>query len=116
MTIKGLGIDIEEIKRFSRLPYRSHRSIYKNIFTAREIKYCLSKVNPAPHFAARFAGKEAVLKALGESVYQLKQFEILNDKNGSPQVKSQGSRVTGQILVSLAHTKDYAIAFALWQN
>ncbi len=116
MTIKNVGIDIAAVKRFRKLPHGRHRSFYRKIFTPREIKYCLSKTDPYEHFTARFAGKEAVLKALGKSVYRLKQFEILNDQDGRPRVKSQESMVKSQILVSLSHEQDYAIAIAIVQD
>ncbi len=68
----------------------------------------MTKSDPYPHFAARFAGKEAVIKAVGGTVYQLKKIEILNAEDGQPTVKSRAG-----VKLSLAHTRNYALAVAL---
>ena len=110
----GIGVDIEEVGRFRKLPYKDNQSFYKQIFTPNEIRYCLSKADFYQHVAARFAAKEAVIKALGDSsVYRAKGIEIINDKKGKPLVNRQTSNVKRQFLISLSHTKEYAIAVAL---
>ncbi len=113
-----IGTDIEQIGRFRKLLYKNNQSFYKNIFTLGEIKYCLSKADPYPHFAARFSAKEAVVKAVGGSVYQAKDIEVVNDKDGKPliKLKTKNLKLKTKVLISLAHTKDYAIAFAIWLN
>jgi holo-[acyl-carrier protein] synthase len=116
MNIKGIGADIADIKRFRKLPYKSNSDFYKKIFTEAEIKYCLRKDDPYPSFAARFAAKEAVIKALGSTVYRARSVEILNEKSGKPTVKVKSQKSKVKIMVSLSHTNDYAIAFALWLN
>ena len=107
-------MDVEEVGRFRKLPYKSNSYFYKKIFTPAEIKYCLSKADPYPHFAARFAAKEAVLKCLQSTIYKMLNVEIHNSKNGTPNVKMKGQK--GKFLVSLSHTKDQAVAIALWLN
>ena len=116
--ISGIGVDMEEVKRFRGLPYKSQRSFYEKIFTAREIKYCLSKADPYPHFAARFAAKEAVIKAVGKSTFHIKSIEILNNKKGKPEakIKDRKAKTKNKLMVSLSHTKDHAVAIALWLN
>lgn len=114
MNIKGIGVDIEEVGRFRKLPYKGNQSFYKNIFTPLEVKYCLSKTDPVQHFAARFAAKEAVIKAVGGSVYQMREIEIVSDKMGRPSMKIKNQK--GKFLISLSHTKNQAIAVALWLN
>lgn len=114
MSIKGIGVDIEDVGRFRKLPYKSSPSFYKKIFTPSEIKYCLSKADPYPHFAVRFAGKEAVLKCLQSTIYKILDVEIRNSKNGAPSVKVKGQK--GKFLVSFSHTKDQAASIALWLN
>ena len=66
----NIGVDIVEIARFQQLDYSSNKQFYKRVFTLNEIKYCLSFSSPAPHFAANFAGKEAVRagKATGRQI------------------------------------------------
>ncbi len=118
MKIKGIGVDIIEVSRFRKIPYKKSDAFYNKIFTASEIKYCLSKTDPAQHFAARFAAKEAVLKCLRSTIYKVKDIEVVNDKNGAPSVKVRGSKslVASRFLLSLAHTESQAIATALWLN
>lgn len=116
MSIKGIGVDLEKISRFKKLPYQRNRAFYEKVFTDREIKYCLSKDDPYPHFAARFAGKEAVLKTMGSTVYKIKNVEIVNNKNGLPLVRVKDRQRRGKFLISLSHTSEWAIAFAIWLN
>ena len=114
MNIKGIGVDIEAVGRFRKLPYKSNRSFYGKIFTSAEMEYCLSKSDPYPSLAARFAGKEAVIKAGGLKLSDMRDIEILNDKTGQPNVKIKKSKAA--VLISLSHTKNYAIAFIIWLN
>ena len=113
-----IGVDIESVKRFRKQHYDRNKSFYENIFTDKEIKYCLSKADPYPHFTARFCAKEAVIKAIGGSVYRAKDIEIINDKKGKPfvKLKTKNLKLKTKVLVSLSHTKEYAIAFAIWLN
>lgn len=113
--IKGVGIDMESVEHFRSRPYAKNRVFYQKIFTSAEIKYCLGRAEPSQHFAARFAAKEGVIKALGKKEVSLKKIEIISKKNGQPTVKIQDTRDKKQtkILISLSHTKDYAIAVAV---
>ena len=67
MAAMRVGIDLIEIDRVARALVR-HPRFVERVFTAAEREYCLSRANPPQHFAARFAGKEAVGKALGFGV------------------------------------------------
>ncbi len=113
--MKNIGVDIESVGRFRKLPFQRNRSFYGRIFTAKEIAYCLSKKDPYPHFAARFAAKEAIAKALNASVYQAGNFEISNRKDGRPVARIRNIRRAPRVLVSLSHTHDYAVAIAVTQ-
>lgn len=104
----SIGVDIEEISRFSANKYKNRQSFYKKIFTSDEIKYCLSKPNPYPHFAARFCAKEAAIKALDKKI-NFSEIEVKMRKN-KPMLKLPGN-VKG--LVSMSHTNKYAIAFVI---
>lgn len=106
MSIKGIGIDIEEITRFSVKKIERNRTFYKKIFTSNEINYCLKKNNPYPHFASRFCAKEALVKALVTSSLEFKDIEIII-KNNQPTLKFAGKNKT---FLSLSHTSKYAIA------
>ena len=115
MSCVGVGVDIELIERFVLTPEFRKKSFLKNIFTARELAYCLSKAKPAEHLAARFAAKEAITKALlsfGQKYRNFKTLEIWNTKTGIPRVRMFDSpNISAKI--SLAHCKDKAIAFAV---
>ncbi len=114
MTVKNIGIDIVEVKRFRDVPYKKGSVFYSKIFSDAEIKYCLSKDDPYPHFAARFAAKEAVLKCLKSTIYKIRDVEVRNDADGIPSVKIRNNK--GKFLISLSHTRDYACASALFVN
>ena len=101
-----MGIDIEEVSRFSTNKYEDNKSFYKKIFSENEIKYCLNMVNPYPHFTARFCAKEATIKALNNKKINLRDIEIENKQN-IPILKLP---LNVKSLVSLSHTKKYAVA------
>jgi holo-[acyl-carrier protein] synthase len=65
MTILGIGLDATDIPRVERAIARYGDRFIHRIFTDTEITYCSSKYRPAPHYAGRFAAKEAAMKALG---------------------------------------------------
>lgn len=112
-NIVGIGIDIENVSRFAEKSYLKNKRFYENIFTDKEIKYCLSKVNPYQHLAARFCAKEAVIKALEISI-DLKKIEVLKEGN-VPKIKVEGFS-DFNIKVSLSHTENYAVASVIIQQ
>lgn len=63
--MKSLGIDIIEIDRIEKIIQEFGDTFLKKVFSEEEIKYCKAKAKPSQHFAARFAAKEAIAKALG---------------------------------------------------
>src|SRR6266704_530119 len=65
MTIKGVGVDLTRIPRVRQIVERWDERFLRRVFTDAEIAYCRGRRDPIPHFAARFAAKEATLKALG---------------------------------------------------
>ena len=117
-VIQLAGVDIVEIPRVRKLADRYGEKFLNRIFTAREIDYCLSKKNYAQHFAARFAVKEAVVKAAsGVLKLYYRQIEVLNDAEGRPQVRLQDTEKPSglNISVSISHAGDYAVAMAIVQ-
>lgn len=108
--MKGIGTDIVDIARFRNLPYMENRHFYDNIFTENESKYCLGFEDPYPHFAARFAAKESIIKALTEKLDR-KMIEIIH-KDKKPFVYID-SRERDDIRLSLSHTDEYALSFAV---
>ncbi|MBE0429387.1 MAG: holo-ACP synthase [Thermoleophilia bacterium] len=82
-----IGIDVIENERFARAMRRRPR-ILKRVFTPAEREYCLARPDPVQHFAARFAAKEAVGKALGTGVVSWQEIEIRSE--GRPRVRITG--------------------------
>lgn len=112
---KSIGVDIIEIDRVEKIISEFGEKFLKKVFSDEEIHYCLSKAKPSQHFAARFAGKEAVSKALGTGFgknLMLKDIEIRNDLNGKPKVFFKGES-TDKILISISHSEHYVVAFAI---
>lgn len=113
----GIGVDIEDVDRFQKLDRVKHKTFFNRVYTDKELKYCLSKKNPTPHLAARFAGKEAIYKAfynLSGNALDYKKIEIISKKLTSPYVKVVDEKLKKfRFLISLSHTKKRAIAFAV---
>lgn len=112
----GIGVDIESIERFNRPEIINNKLFLSKIFTKKELNYSFSKKKPAPHLAARYAGKEAIFKALtsiGKSNLNYKRLEIFNNKKGVPEAKINNAGFNNlHVRISLSHCNDKAIAFA----
>jgi holo-[acyl-carrier protein] synthase len=119
-VIISIGIDIVEVYRISETIQRTPRFV-ERVFTAKERAYCESKgAASAQSFAARFAAKEAFLKALktgwrGKITWQ--DMEILNDAQGVPTLEIKGearnlleNMGADKIHLSMSHTTDHAVA------
>ena len=113
-----VGTDIIEVERIKKA--FENTAFAETVFTENEITYCESKNNSKyEHYAARFAAKEAIFKAISKYlknkyVISWKNAEILNDENGRPYVVFVGiNEKTIEKLnvdISLSHLKDYAVA------
>jgi len=104
----GLGVDLVEVSRIRRLAARSP-SFLKRFFTPAELAYSLKSKNKFERLAARFAVKEAVIKALDAKDLALKDIEVENTASGRPVVKvKKFPGVT--LLVSISHTSRHALA------
>jgi len=114
----SVGVDIEEVARFRR-EVNSSRTFLTSVFTAREMAYCMSKADPAMHFAGIFAAKESAIKALNKfrvGRLTVADFEVAHGRNGEPKVRYGGNGIlirTAQIEVSISHTAEKAVAVAL---
>lgn len=116
MKIKT-GIDIIEIERVKQSIEETDGKFCEKVYTEKEIEYCESKkIQKYQHYAARFAAKEAVLKAISqllESKFDIewKDIEIQNYENGRPYVNilKQGVHIDN-IDISISHCKTYAVA------
>jgi len=117
------GIDIIEIERLKK-SILEREGFTRRVFTDREIEYCESRnVVKFESYAARFAGKEAVLKALGTGLadgIEWKHIEILNNEKGKPYVVltkkalERFNELGGKSIdISLSHCAAYAVAYAV---
>lgn len=111
------GTDIIEIDRIRESIESTDGKFCERVYTKKEIEYCESKkTQKYQHYAARFAAKEAVFKAISELLqnkYQInwQDIEILNDENGRPYVNlSKEIKGVETIDISISHCKSYAIA------
>ena len=117
--IEGFGVDIVEVKRVKAAVKKYGRRFLDKIYTKRELDYCRNKGAPEQHLAARFAAKEAVYKAFGgdgKNPIAWTDVEIVNDRYGKPLVILKGTakrlmvrRKVRKAVVSLSHTKNYAV-------
>jgi holo-[acyl-carrier protein] synthase len=118
--VGSVGIDIIEVKRVKKAIERWKEHFLNRIFTPEEISYCQKKNFPEFSFAGRFACKEAAMKALGtglSSEVGWKDFEIIRGNTGKPGL-SISKRIEekfgkAKILISLSHSKEYAVAVAV---
>lgn len=111
----GVGIDLLEIERMERALER-HPRLAERVFTDAERDYAAARARPARHLAARFAAKEAVVKALGLSGgFGLREIEVVQGR--PPQVRFVGRAAmaaTGRrVEISLTHTREMAAAVAI---
>jgi holo-[acyl-carrier protein] synthase len=119
--ILGLGIDIIEIERIQKSIENYGNRFLNKVFTPEEINYCNSKFNKFQHFAARFAAKEAVYKALAsgwQTGLRWKDIEIQNDVSGMPSINATGKLQSflsnnTQLKISISHSKNYVTSVAV---
>ena len=119
MAIAGVGIDLVDVERFER----SKPRVRERLFTRAEAAYCVRQRRPALHFAARFAAKEAVLKALGtgwSGGIAWTDVEIAREEHGTASVKLAGKAAARakklkvrRWHVSMTHTSTTAAAVAV---
>jgi holo-[acyl-carrier protein] synthase len=121
--IIGIGTDIIECLRIAQMIERHGDLFINRVYTPLEIQYCQSRKLATQHYAARWAGKEAVLKALGtgwRKGISWRDVEIRNDPGGRPTVALRGGvrDVVEQLgiidmHISLSHCRSHATAYAI---
>ena len=123
--IFGTGIDIIDISRIKKA-IDNNDGFVKKVFTSSEVEYCNSKKKYAESFAARFAAKEAFLKAIGigwRDGIGFSDVEVCNNELGKPELvlhnlahKFCEDNNIGNISVSLSHSKDLATAIVILET
>lgn len=119
-SIRGIGVDLVEIGRMRHFVERQGERGLRRLFTEEEIRYCKRRANPYPSLAARFAAKEAALKALGTGWTRglgFRQVEVVRRPRSAPTLVLTGraaerARELGvtRTHLSLSHTSQHAIA------
>lgn len=121
--IKGIGTDICDLARIRHLVERFPQKFARRILTPVEYEKWLTKADKAAWLGARFAAKEAIVKALGTGFrygLSFQDFTIVNTKDGAPLVKfsqkAQKFLKKGRVHLSLSDEKGYAIAFCVVED
>ncbi len=124
--IYGIGIDLIEITRIEQAITRSGQRFLERLYTAAEQAYCCTKASPYPYYAARFAAKEAFLKALGTGLREhmrWRDIEVYHEALNKPALRLYGylrEHCTAQGItrmhLSLSHSMSHAIAQVLLER
>jgi len=123
--IVGIGLDLLDVARMER-ELRAGNGLEGQLFTPREIEYCEAKRHPARHFAARFAAKEALFKALAIDAREglrWREVEVVSGASGDPAIRLYGKtnelaaqRGVDAIHLTLTHTRELAAANVVLQG
>lgn len=124
--IVGTGIDIAEVPRIQYAIERFGQRFLERIFTTEEMRYCDSKANRVERYAARFAAKEAAMKALGTGWnygVRWRDCEVVRMPGGRPTIHFHGkaAEIAGKLgtknaALSISHTQDQAIAQVILES
>ena len=123
MNILGIGTDIVECLRIAQIIERHGELFITRVYSAHEIEYCSARKAATQHYAARWAAKEAVLKALGTGWRRgigWRDIEICNQPSGAPKAVLRGGARevlersgVKKLHVSLSHCRSHAVAYAI---
>ncbi len=124
--IVGVGTDIVEHKKIQKIYNTYGKKFYERYFSEDEIEYSLSKVDPIPYFAARFAVKEALIKALNLKQrigLFYKNIEVKGKSFGKKQVHVSGKiaefiqeKQVSKIHFSISHSENFSIALVILES
>lgn len=126
MAIVGTGLDAVEVERIRRLLESHGDRFVARLFTAGEKAYCGGSADPAMHYAARFAAKEAAAKALGTGLAEgihWADIEVARQESGRPVLVLHGGALerakalgAERFHLSLTHTKEMALAQVILES
>jgi holo-[acyl-carrier protein] synthase len=121
--IRGIGVDLAQIGRMRQIVEKWDERFLRRVFTEEELAYCRRRRDPIPHLAARFAAKEATLKALGTGLsmgVSWREMEVRRERGQAPTMVLTGrcrdiatAKGGAGVLLSLTHEGDYALAQAM---
>lgn len=124
--IVGLGMDIAEIDRVEQVLTRRGPAILERLYTPREVAYCENHKNKFERYAARFAAKEAAMKALGTGWtrgVRWRDIEVVNAPSGKPTLGLEGvSRQIADALhvrnisLTITHSGNLAVAQVIFED
>jgi len=125
-VIVGSGVDLCEVERIRRVAARFGRRFLERIFTPQEIAYAERKASKFERYAARFAAKEAAMKAIGtgwRKGVRWKDFEVVNLPTGKPTLVFHGKAAefaarlgVRNVALSITHTRETALAHVILEN
>jgi holo-[acyl-carrier protein] synthase len=125
-VIVGLGLDIAEIDRIEAAIARHGQPFLDRLFTPAEISYCESHRNKAERYAARFAAKEATMKALGTGWsrgVRWRDIEVAREPSGKPRIRLEGAARqiadrlgVKNISLSITHSGNLAVAQVIFES
>ncbi len=120
MAVVGIGVDIVEVKRVAEMVQRHSDRFLTRVFTPREIAYCSSRKRRNEHLAARWAAKEATIKALRaplEGALSWRELEVVAGEMGEPQLKLLGTAAglakkqgISHLHLTISHVAELAVA------
>lgn len=118
-----IGVDLVDCERIRRLVERGDNAFLDKVFTPGERAYCDRMADPSPHYAARFAAKEAVAKAFGTGIGEAAAFrdiEVVRQPGNAPEIQLHGAAAAtaarlgiSTIRLSLSHTAGHAVAMVV---
>jgi holo-[acyl-carrier protein] synthase len=124
--IAGIGTDIVEVERFEEFVRSNNERLLQRLFSLQELSYCRNAINMGHKLAARFAAKEAFLKALGTGFSQgvrWHDIEVISSASGAPSLLLNGIALTlanerhvRSIFLSMSHEKRHALAFVILES
>jgi holo-[acyl-carrier protein] synthase len=119
--IIGVGVDLTPVSRMEKAMAAHPERLEARLFTDGERAYCKARAQAGQHFAARFAAKEAALKALGvPEGLRWHELEVVNASDGAPRLVLSGNAAAAaaragvrKLHLSLTHADDSAVAFVV---
>ena len=124
--ICGIGVDIADVVKMGESIRRYGERYLNKVFTPGEIEYCRDVPIAIQRYAARFAAKEAAMKALSTGCTEeisWKNFEVVNEPSGQPTLRAHGRALEllielhiSRTWLSLTHNPEYAIAYVVFER